>query len=488
LFFRLDPEKVRHRKSRHRKRRSATMKIRPVILSGGSGTRLWPSSRRSLPKQFIDFPGIGSLFAHTLERVARLDDAATPLIVSSRQHGFLCRREAGSVRIDAEYILEEGGRNTAPAIYFAALASEPDDCLLIMPSDHWIDDIGAFSALVAHAAAPCADGRWVTFGITPDMPATGYGYIEAGELKADVMDVASFTEKPDIATAQSYLEQGRFFWNSGIFMVTARTCLESFHALQADLCQHADACWQARIVQNDETILPRQALEAVPSISVDYAIMEQQNNIALLPFTGAWSDVGSWDSLSSLIEKQNPTPGEPDRTIMVDTSGTFIHSSGRTIAAVGVDDLIIIDDDDATLIVRKGHTEKVKAVIDQLKGTGNRAGTEHSFEYRPWGMFENLLDSGVCKVKRLTVDPGQHLSLQYHHKRSEHWVVVSGTATVRLDDATMTLEPGHSIDIPLGAHHALGNDTTEPLIVIEVQMGSYFGEDDIVRVSDPYNR
>ncbi len=464
------------------------MKIRPVILSGGSGTRLWPSSRRSLPKQFIDFPGIGSLFAHTLERVARLDDAATPLIVSSRQHGFLCRREAGSVRIDAEYILEEGGRNTAPAIYFAALASEPDDCLLIMPSDHWIDDIGAFSALVAHAAAPCADGRWVTFGITPDMPATGYGYIEAGELKADVMDVASFTEKPDIATAQSYLEQGRFFWNSGIFMVTARTCLESFHALQADLCQHADACWQARIVQNDETILPRQALEAVPSISVDYAIMEQQNNIALLPFTGAWSDVGSWDSLSSLIEKQNPTPGEPDRTIMVDTSGTFIHSSGRTIAAVGVDDLIIIDDDDATLIVRKGHTEKVKAVIDQLKGTGNRAGTEHSFEYRPWGMFENLLDSGVCKVKRLTVDPGQHLSLQYHHKRSEHWVVVSGTATVRLDDATMTLEPGHSIDIPLGAHHALGNDTTEPVIVIEVQMGSYFGEDDIVRVSDPYNR
>jgi len=464
------------------------MKIRPVILSGGSGTRLWPSSRRSLPKQFIDFPGIGSLFAHTLERVARLDDAATPLIVSSRQHGFLCRREAGSVRIDAEYILEEGGRNTAPAIYFAALASEPDDCLLIMPSDHWIDDIGAFSALVAHAAAPCADGRWVTFGITPDMPATGYGYIEAGELKADVMDVASFTEKPDIATAQSYLEQGRFFWNSGIFMVTARTCLESFHALQADLCQHADACWQARIVQNDETILPRQALEAVPSISVDYAIMEQQNNIALLPFTGAWSDVGSWDSLSSLIEKQNPTPGEPDRTIMVDTSGTFMHSSGRTIAAVGVDDLIIIDDDDATLIVRKGHTEKVKAVIDQLKGTGNRAGTEHSFEYRPWGMFENLLDSGVCKVKRLTVDPGQHLSLQYHHKRSEHWVVVSGNATVRLDDATMTLEPGHSIDIPLGAHHALGNDTTEPLIVIEVQMGSYFGEDDIVRVSDPYSR
>ena len=464
------------------------MRIRPVILSGGSGTRLWPSSRRSLPKQFIDFPAIGSLFAHTLQRVARLDDVATPLVVSSRQHGFLCRREADNVRIDTEYILEEGGRNTAPAIYFAALASDADDCLLIMPSDHWIDDIEAFSALVARATAPCVDGRWVTFGITPDMPATGYGYIEVDAPKGDVMDVASFTEKPDFATAQSYLEQGRFFWNSGIFMVTARTCLESFRALQADLCERADACWQARIEQNDETVLPRQALEAVPSISVDYAILEHQNNIALLPFTGAWSDVGSWDSLSSLIERQTPTQDGHDRTIMVDTNDTFVHSSGRTIATVGIEDLIIIDDDDATLIVRKGHTEKVKAVIDRLKGIGNPAGIEHSFEYRPWGMFENLLDSKVCKVKRLTVDPGQHLSLQYHHKRSEHWVVVSGTATIRLDDETMTLEPGHSIDIPLGAHHALGNDSTEPVIVIEVQMGSYFGEDDIVRVSDPYNR
>jgi mannose-1-phosphate guanylyltransferase len=216
--------------------------------------------------------------------------------------------------------------------------------------------------------------------------------------------------------------------------------------------------------------------------------MEQQSNIALLPFAGTWSDVGSWDSLSSLIEKQPPEPAKPDQAIMVDTRNTVIHSSGRTIAAVGIEDLIIVDDDNATLIVRKGHTEKVKAVIDQLTDIGNATGTEHSFEYRPWGMFENLLDSAVCKVKRLTVDPGQHLSLQYHHKRSEHWVVVSGTAKVRLGDETMTLEPGHSIDIPLGAQHALGNDTTEPVIVIEVQMGSYFGEDDIVRVSDPYNR
>ena len=464
------------------------MSIRPVILSGGAGTRLWPASRRSLPKQFIAFPAIGSLFGHTLERVSRLAARDKPIIISSRQHGFLCRREVDGAGLDATYILEEGGRNTAPAIYFAALACNPDDILLIMPSDHWIDDMDAFSSMVARAIAPCKTGRWVTFGITPDTPATGYGYIEVKDRDEEVMNVASFTEKPDLATAQSYLEQGRYFWNSGIFMVTAQTCLDSFAALQPDLSHLANRCWQSRIVQNDETILPRHDLQAVPSISVDYAIMERQDNIALVPFAGSWSDVGSWDSLSSLIETQVPDPADPDHAIMVETSNTFIHSSGRTIATVGIDDIIIVDDDDATLIVGKGHTEKVKAVIDRLADIGNPAGTEHSFEYRPWGMFENLLDSEVCKVKRLTVDPGQHLSLQYHHKRSEHWVVVSGTATVRCGNETMTLNAGHSIDIPLGAPHALGNDTHEPVIVIEVQMGSYFGEDDIVRISDPYNR
>ena len=464
------------------------MKIRPVILSGGSGTRLWPCSRHSLPKQFISFPMIGSLFVRTLERVATLQNSLAPLVISSRQHGFLCRRDTRQLGIDAEFILEEGGRNTAPAIYFAALASDPDDILLIMPSDHWIKDVGAFSDMVMRAVPPCDEGRWVTFGITPDTPATGYGYIEVGDRHDGVMDVASFTEKPDLATAQSYIEAGRFFWNSGIFMVAAGTCIESFHTLQPDLCESAKACWQARMIRGDETVLPRPELAAVPSISVDYAIMEKQDHVALLPFSGSWSDVGSWDSLSSLIEEQHPDPADSNRAITIDTKDTFIHASGRTIATVGVENLIIVDDDDATLIVRKGHTEKVKKVIEHLTGIGNASGAEHSFEYRPWGMFENLLESEACKVKRLTVDPGQHLSLQYHHKRSEHWVVVSGTASVRLGEESLTLEAGHSIDIPLGMKHALGNDTDRPVIVIEVQMGSYFGEDDIVRVSDPYNR
>ena len=464
------------------------MRIKPVILSGGSGTRLWPSSRKSLPKQFIDFPIIGSLFSRTLSRAAQISDAEQPLIISGKQHGFLCRQAASEAGIDAEFVLEETGRNTAPAIYFAALASRPKDILLVMPSDHWIEDVDAFANMVTQAATICADARWVTFGIAPTMAATGYGYIEVAAREDGVMDVASFTEKPDEATAETYISAGTYFWNSGIFMVRADTCLESFRRLQPALSAAADSCWAARTQHDAETVLPADRLEEIESISVDYAVMEREVGIALLPFAGSWSDVGSWDSLSALIGEGRPAMADDSDSILVDTSNTFVHTSGRTIAAVGVEDLIIVDDDNATLIARKGQTEKVKTVIDLLKDIGNASATEHSFEYRPWGMFENLLNATECKVKRLTVDPGQHLSLQYHHHRSEHWVVVSGVATVQLGEDKFTLSPGHSIDIPLGAQHSLGNDTDQPVIVIEVQMGSYFGEDDIVRVSDPYNR
>ena len=460
--------------------------IRPVILSGGSGTRLWPSSRKSLPKQFISFPGTGSLFARTVERASAIGGTAAPIVVSSRQHGFLCRQALAEHEQGAHYILEETGRNTAPAIWFAAKASDPDDILLVMPSDHWIEDISGFAETVRRASTICAAGRWVTFGITATEPATGYGYIEVADRNEDVADVVSFTEKPERGAAEQYLASGRHFWNSGIFMVRAGACLESFERHQPALAAAAATCWKSRAKRFDEDILLKPDLEAIESISIDYAIMEKEENIALLPFGGGWSDVGSWDSLSRLISDHVADQGE--RAVLVNSSNVFVHTSGRTIAGIGLEDLIIVDDDNATLIVRKGETEHVKAVIDQLKSRDETVATEHSFEYRPWGMFENLLDSAACKVKRLTVDPGHHLSLQYHHKRSEHWVVVAGTATVQLGDDRHTLEAGHSIDIPLGAHHALGNDTDDPVVVIEVQMGSYFGEDDIVRVSDPYER
>ena len=461
-------------------------KIRPVILSGGSGTRLWPSSRKSLPKQFISFPGTGSLFARTVERAIGMEGALSPIVVSSRQHGFLCRQALSEHEQGAHYILEETGRNTAPAIWFAAKASDPDDILLVMPSDHWIEDIASFAATVHRATTICAAGRWVTFGITATEPATGYGYIEVADRNDDVADVVSFTEKPERKVAEQYLASGRHFWNSGIFMVQAGTCLESFERHQPALATAATACWDSRAKRSDEDILLKPDLETIESISIDYAIMEKEENIALLPFGGGWSDVGSWDSLSRLISDHASNHGED--ALLINSSNVFVHTSGRTIAGIGLDDLIIVDDDNATLIVRKGETEQVKAVIDQLKSRDETVATEHSFEYRPWGIFETLLDSAACKVKRLTVDPGQHLSLQYHHKRSEHWVVVAGTATVQLDDDRHTIKAGHSIDIPLGAHHALGNDTDDPVVVIEVQMGSYFGEDDIVRISDPYER
>ena len=460
--------------------------IRPVILSGGSGTRLWPSSRKSLPKQFISFPGTGSLFTRTVERAAAIGGTAAPIVVSSRQHGFLCRQALAEHEQGAHYILEETGRNTAPAIWFAAKASDPDDILLVMPSDHWIEDISGFAETVRRASTICAAGRWVTFGITATEPATGYGYIEVADRNEDVADVVSFTEKPERGVAEQYLASGRHFWNSGIFMVRAGACLESFERHQPALAAAAATCWKSRAKRFDEDILLKPDLEAIESISIDYAIMEKEENIALLPFGGGWSDVGSWDSLSRLISDHVADQGEG--AVLVNSSNVFVHTSGRTIAGIGLEDLIIVDDDNATLIVRKGETEHVKAVIDQLKSRDETVATEHSFEYRPWGMFENLLDSAACKVKRLTVDPGHYLSLQYHRKRSEHWVVVAGTATVQLGDDRHTLEAGHSIDIPLGAHHALGNDTDDPVVVIEVQMGSYFGEDDIVRVSDPYER
>ncbi len=458
-----------------------------VILSGGSGYRLWPSSRASLPKQFIEFQKGVTLFGDTLNRVNTTQNARIT-IVSNKAHNFLCRKELKKLKRAASYILEEVGRNTAPAILMAALNATKDDILVIMPADHWIEDSSPFIQII-HTASKIAasEDRWVIFGIKPTEPQTGYGYIQAigkGEKRA----VVSFTEKPDLKTAKSYLAEGNYYWNTGIFVVSAQKCIKSFKQHQPELYQAAVTCWENKDINKDEITLRKAHLEKITSISVDYAILEKEANIAMVPFEGHWSDVGSWDSLSKLIDADKPDGHSSDNSVQIDTQNTFIHASSRTIAAVGVKDIIIVDDDNATLVVQKGKSEKVKDALEMLEGLNLPAATEHSFEYRPWGMFENLLDSKICKVKRLTVNPGHHLSLQYHYKRSEHWVVVQGRATVQLEDETLYLEPGQSIDIPLGAQHALGNDTDEDVIVIEVQMGSYFGEDDIVRVSDPYNR
>ena len=458
-----------------------------VILSGGSGSRLWPSSRASLPKQFIEFQERTTLFGDTIKRIDA-NQGIQCTIVSNKTHNFLCRRELAKLGRGASYILEEVGRNTAPAILIAAINATEDDILVIMPADHWIKDSRAFNKIINTASeAASSEDCWVTFGIKPTEPLTGYGYIKVsgdGEKRA----VLSFTEKPNATTAERYLAEGNYYWNSGIFVVKASKCIESFKQHQPELYKAAKECWDNRDINADEITLREAYLDKISSISVDYAILEKEANIAMVPFEGHWSDVGSWDSFSKLIEAGKLNGPISDNCVQIETKNTFIHSSARTIAAVGVEDLIIVDDDNATLVVRKDKSGKVKDALEILKGLNIPAAREHSFEYRPWGMFENLLDSKICKVKRLTVNPGHHLSLQYHHKRSEHWVVVQGKATVQLAEEKLFLESGQSIDIPLGAQHALGNDTDEDVIVIEVQMGSYFGEDDIVRVSDPYNR
>ena len=467
-------------------------KILPVILSGGSGSRLWPTSRKSLPKQFINFSDTDTLFFQTLLRGKQIDTQGKPIIISSKDYGFLCRREALKLSINADYILEEIGRNTAPAIYFSskfAMENYKNAILCFMPSDHWVEDDTKFAEMIKSGTKLANDGNWVTFGIKPREPNTGYGYINVQKNTNQAYDVISFEEKPDYKTAKTYLEKGNYFWNSGIFLVTAEKCLESFKKLQPELTKQADKVWNNRMIKNDESILLKSDLERLTSISVDYAIMEQEKDVKLLPFNGEWSDVGSWDSLSKIISKTNSEKiVSKDNQVLIDSKNTFVHTTDRTIVGIGLEDLIVVDDDDATIISKKGETEKIKSALEILKSKNNKSSEEHTFEYRPWGKFENLLETDIYKVKRLTVDPGEHLSIQYHKKRSEHWVVVNGKASVQVNDKKLTLEKGQSIDIPKGSSHCLGNDTKENLVVIEVQLGDYFGEDDIVRISDPYDR
>ena len=461
------------------------MKIKPVILSGGSGTRLWPSSRASLPKQFINFSNNENLFYKTLKRSKKLTKKNTILIISSRQHGFLCRNEVQKFSIPAEYILEETGRNTAAAVFFAALASNPDDVLCITPSDHWIIDDSYYCNLIESGIPEACQGKWVTFGIKPTKPATGYGYIKTININNKILNVEEFVEKPNKKKAMEFLNQKNYFWNSGIFLVTAKKCIDSFQKFQPELVKYAIECWDKKITNNDENILLNKHLKKIPSISLDFAIMEFEKDISLLPFESDWSDLGNWGELSKYISNNQ---NKNNKNFLLDSKNTFIYSNDRVVAGIGLEDLMIIDDDDATLVVKKGFEEKVKDVLEEIKKTGHSSATEHTFENRPWGKFENILDSKICKVKKLTVNPGQHLSLQYHKKRSEHWVVVEGKANVNLEDKNIILKKGESIDIPLGAKHSLGNDTKENLIVIEVQLGTYFGEDDIIRINDPYNR
>lgn len=471
------------------------MTLYPIILSGGSGTRLWPLSRAMCPKQFVDLlPGEPSMMVQTVNRLTGPEFAA-PTLICNTDHRFLVQDALGETPVHAgPILLEPTARNTAPAIAAAAcsvIADDPNGILVVMPSDHVIGDPKAFRDAVLRAGEAAATGRLVLFGIKPHEPHTGYGYIETGDPLAGFAgfhDVARFVEKPDAATAESYLASGRHWWNSGIFVLHARTFLDELEALAPEVLAAATAAFAGGTRDGDFFRLDAEAFARAPSISVDYAVMERTGKAAVLPVVLEWSDVGSWGALWDVAVKDadgNATRGD---VVSVASRGNYIRSESGLVTAIGVEDLVIVNTKDAVLVVPKSRAQEVAALVGDLRQSGRSEYAQHVRNNRPWGHFETLAVGPRFQVKRLHVKPGGKLSMQRHHHRSEHWVVVQGTAKVIVGDIQKLVTENESVYIFATQWHRLENPGKVPLEIIEVQTGTYFGEDDIERSDDIYNR
>lgn len=470
------------------------MSFIPVIISGGSGSRLWPLSRDAHPKPFIELPDGGTLIGKTYARASHLDDVEQILTVTNRDFLFLtldAYADAGARKIENTFLLEPLGRDTAPAVALAALQSAstygPDATLLIMPADHLIEDEASFATAVAKARILADAGRIVTFGIVPEHPETGFGYIEVnGE------DVLRFVEKPDAATAQSYLESGRYYWNSGMFCFKASTMIDAMQSHAPDVLAGAKAALEhSRRGVNGETKtleIARDQFAATPAISIDYAVMERADNIACVPVSCGWSDIGSWAAMADLITPDADGNRLRGETVLEDTTDSFILSETRLVSLVGVHDLLVVDTPDALLVAHRDKAQDVRKVFNKLRTQGHEAAKLHRTAHRPWGTYTVLEEGDGFKIKRIEVKPGRRLSLQAHHHRSEHWIVVSGTAKVVNGEREILLTNNQSTYIPCGFKHRLENPGILPLVLIEVQSGEYLGEDDIVRYDDIYGR
>ena len=470
--------------------------IVPVILAGGQGTRLWPLSRSARPKQFLDLLGEGSLFEQTLARVADSERYAAPIVITNADYRFLVAEQALESGVElAGVLLEPVARNTAPAIAAAAVFATrtfgEGTVLHILASDHAIDTDASYWQAVDTAAAAARSGRLVTFGVVPTYPETGYGYIEAGEQIADgVFEVARFVEKPDLARAEEMLAEGGYSWNSGMFMMEARVFLDELKALSPETLAAAQQSVESARTDLDFIRLDSDSFAKAPSISVDYAVFEKTRLAAVLPVTFAWSDLGSWDAVWKMTPKDGAENATRGPVTLSHTARSLVVSESAHVAVEGLEDVAVIASEDAVFVGRLSEAQKVGPLVKLLKGDARTSAlTEtHRTSYRPWGGYSNVLVGDRFQVKRLFVKPGKRLSLQRHHHRSEHWVVVRGTAEVTRDGEVTMLTENQSIYLPLGCTHRLANPGKIMLELIEVQTGSYLGEDDIIRIEDEFGR
>ncbi|HLM53379.1 MAG TPA: mannose-1-phosphate guanylyltransferase/mannose-6-phosphate isomerase [Pseudoxanthomonas sp.] len=463
--------------------------LRPVLLSGGSGTRLWPLSREAYPKQFLPLVGQRTMLQDTWLRVAPIA-AAAPLVVANEEHRFLVAEQLRQIGAPVPAImLEPVGRNTAPAIAAAALQAMhegQDPLLLVLPSDHVVRDADGFRDAVREASAAAEQGALVTFGIVPNAPETGFGYIQA-QPGEGLRRVLRFVEKPDADTACAYLDQGGYFWNSGMFLFRASRYLDELRRFRPDIVETVSAAVDAAQRDGDFIRLDRKAFAACPSDSIDYAVMEKTDAAAVLPVDIGWNDVGSWSALWDVAERDADGNARHGDVIAVDSRNSYAYAR-RLVALVGLDDIVVVETDDAVLVARKDRVQEVKQVVAQLKGAQRPQAVLHREVHRPWGSYDSVDIGARHQVKRIKVKPGAQLSLQSHRHRAEHWIVVSGIARVTREDEVFELFENQSTYIPIGAKHRLENPGKEILELVEVQSGGYLGEDDIVRYSDIYGR
>jgi mannose-1-phosphate guanylyltransferase/mannose-6-phosphate isomerase len=467
-------------------------KIIPVILSGGSGIRLWPLSRKEYPKQYLPLVGNNTMLQETILRLNGLDNLTDPIIICNINHRFIVADQCQKIGIKSPIILlEPEGRNTAPAIAAAALQSlkdSEDSTLLVLSADHVIQDVDAFHQAINIATQQAQSGKLVTFGIVPTEVNTGYGYIKLSKDNNGVHMVKEFVEKPDLKTAELYLEQGGYLWNSGMFMFQAPTFIDELTIHAFNIVTSVNNAVNNAVQDLDFIRLEKQAFESSPSESIDYALMEKSNNVVVVPLNAKWSDIGAWSALYDVGTKDSQGNVIKGDVITQDTSNSYINADTHLVVTIGVDNLIIVDTPDATFIATQDKAQEVKGIAEFLQIGGRFESTSHRKVYRPWGWYDSIESGEYFQVKRLHINPSAKLSLQMHHKRAEHWIVVIGTATVTNGEQTYTLNKGESTYIPLGVTHALENQTNEPLEIIEVQSGSYLGEDDIVRFEDVYGR